>query len=106
MVNSWLWSMEGMPQHSCTVVPMPVGFKTNRYIHGDGARNYMKVVVFVVAVHKTEGHEENVKMIWSELQFEAGASGEDKIETDMMLSHVGGSQPGGAEKIHAHQPAK
>ena len=79
MVNSSLHALEGLPLHSYTVVPMPVGFKTSRYIHGDGARNYMKEVVFVVAVHTTEGHKERANIIRNELQLVEGETGEGSL---------------------------
>ena len=52
LLESWLFSLKELPLHSLTVVPMPVGYKTEPFIHGDNTRNYMRETVFVIAVHR------------------------------------------------------
>ena len=66
----------------------------------------MKEVVFVVAVHTTEGHKKRANIIRNELQLVEGETGEGCLREKRLLSHPGGPQPDGVEELHAYQSAK
>jgi hypothetical protein len=69
MLTGWLSTLEGLvlTPHSYTVIPMPIGFKTDRYLHGDHTRNWMREVVFLVVVHGADGQKARMDKIRTEL---------------------------------------
>jgi hypothetical protein len=69
MLTGWLSTLEGpvLAPHSYTVIPMPIGFRTDRYVHGDHTRNWMREVVFLVVVHGADGQKARMDKIRTEL---------------------------------------